>query len=101
MPQRFMEVVIIGQFELSVSVTQQHTGSQIIECVVDRGGARLEVSKGLWTYLFFSCEPFEQALLVNLVLSERARGGSSHLALSHRGHCVQWDPRVRPWMLLW
>ncbi len=67
-------------FELSVSVTQ-HTDSQIIECVVGRGGACPEVSKGLWTYLFFSCETFEQAFLVHLVLSKRARGGCSYLSL--------------------
>lgn len=47
-----------------------------------RGGACLEVGKGLPTYLFFSCEPFEQALLVNLELSKRARGGSCHLSLT-------------------
>lgn len=66
----------------------QHTDSQIIECVVDRGGACLEVSKGLWTYLFFSCEPFDQTLLVNLLLSKRARGGSSHLSLSQGPLCT-------------
>lgn len=89
-------------FELAVSVTQ-HTDSQITGCVVDRGGACLEVSKGLWTYLFFSCEPFDQTLLVNLALSNRARGASSplSLSLSHRSHCVHQDPRVRPRMLLW
>lgn len=68
-------------FEPSVSVTQ-HADSQITECVVDRGGACLEVSKDLWTYLFFSCEPFDQTLLVNLVLSNRARGGSSCLSFT-------------------
>ena len=90
-----------ASFELWVSVTQ-HTDSKIIESVVNRGGACPEVSKGLWTYLFFSCEPFDQVTLVNLVLSKRARGGSYHLSLSlsHRGHCVPGDPRVRPWRLL-
>lgn len=39
---------------------------------------------------YFSCESFEQALLVNLVLSERARGGRYHLS---RGHCVQKGPQ--------
>lgn len=44
------------------------------------------MSKGLQTSLFFSREPFEHALLVNLVLSMRTRGGRSHLWLSH----AQW-----------
>lgn len=85
---------------------QSHLGSplcHIAKFVVKRTGAWLRLSKGLWTYLFFSCEPFEQTLLVNLGLSMRARGGCSHLCLSHTrsGRCVHGDPRVMPWMILW
>lgn len=54
----------------------QHIDSQIIERVADGAGARLEVSKGLWRYLFFSCEPVDQVLLVNLVLSRRPEVGA-------------------------
>lgn len=39
--------------------------------------------------IFFSCESFEQALLFNLALSERARGGHYHLSPTQRPLCTK------------
>lgn len=61
--------------------------SHIAKFAVERAGAWLGVSQGLGTCLFFSCEPFEHALFVNLVLSMRARGGPRlSVSLTH----TQW-----------
>lgn len=39
--------------------------------------------------IFFSCEPFEQALLVNLMLSKRARGGCYHISHTQGPLCTK------------
>jgi len=57
---------------------RQHRDAGIPGNVVDmRRRAEPDVRRSLWTYLFFSPESFDQALLVNLALSVKARGGIS------------------------
>lgn len=87
-------------FELWVSVTQ-HTDSQINESVINRGGGMSwGKQRPLDIFIFLLWAFWPSFPRQSCAVKEGQRWELPSRSLSHRGHCVPGDPRVRPWMLL-